>query len=139
MSQEQMAKILLEAKTIAILGAKDRAGTDVDMVGKYLINAGYRVIPVHPTRQNVWGLTTYKSLADIPEHVDIINLFRASEHCLAHAKETLALKAKPLAFWMQSGIENFSARLLLEEKSIAVIENTCIKVVHSQMRVMTAN
>ena len=125
------ADILKLSKTIAVVGAKDKAGTDVDMVGKYMMAAGYKIIPVHPVRQGVWGLKTFKTLADIDEEVDIVNLFRAGEYCLEHAKEVLALPYAVRCFWMQLGIQNAEARSLLEEKNIAVIENKCIKVVHA--------
>lgn len=64
MSDERLRAALAEAKTIAIVGAKDKQGQAVDDVGRYLIAAGYRVIPVHPVRKNVWGLNTYASLAE---------------------------------------------------------------------------
>ncbi|SIN70241.1 CoA-binding protein [Halodesulfovibrio marinisediminis] len=130
---ESMREALVEAKVIAIIGAKDKAGQPVNMVGTYLIDQGYTVIPVHPIRQNVWGLTTYKSIADIPVHVDIVNVFRASQYCSAHADEVLALKHKPKMFWMQSGIRSQEAGEKLAANGIAVVENKCIMVEHSRL------
>lgn len=70
MSDERLRAALTEARTIAVIGAKDKPGQAVDEVGRYLIAAGYTVIPVHPVRKNVWGLETYASLGDIKERVD---------------------------------------------------------------------
>lgn len=114
--------------SIAIVGAKDKLGQDVDRVGRYFIKMGYTVYPVHPVRTNIWGLTTYKSLLDIPKHIDIINLFRASKYCILHAEEVLLLKSPPKVFWMQLGIYSAEAKELLAKQKIAVIENHCAMV-----------
>lgn len=130
---ETMREVLSTSKVIAIIGAKDKGGQPVNMVGTYLIDQGYTVIPVHPVRQNVWGLTTYKSVADIPVSIDIVNVFRASQHCLGHAEEVLALEDKPKMFWMQSGIRSQDAGEKLAAAEIAVVEDKCIMVEHSRL------
>ena len=122
--------LLSPGKTIAIIGAKDRPGSDVDMVGRYLLAAGFRVIPVHPARPSVWGLPACRTLADIDGPVDIVNLFRAAPACPAHAVETLALPHQPACFWMQSGITSAEARELLAPAGIVVVEDRCIMVEH---------
>ena len=133
MKDQEVRKLLQQVKTIAVVGAKDRPGSAVDMVGRYLMAAGYRVIPVHPMRENVWGVPTYKSITDIPEQVDLVDVFRAPEFCLAHAQEALLMKHKPQAFWMQLGISNSAARLLLEPQGIQVVEDACIKVEYARL------
>lgn len=130
MSDSDVNEILSEARSIAIIGAKERPGQPVDRVGRYLINAGYTVFPVHPKRQDVWGLTTYASLSDIPEPVDIVDVFRAPEHCFGHAQEAVSLDPMPRLFWMQLGIENSDAARLLAESGINVVENACLMVEH---------
>ncbi len=129
----RLKKILSEAKSIAIIGAKDKAGQPVDTVGRYLLQAGYTVYPVHPQRQNVWGLPTYKSVAHIPHAIDIVNLFRASAYCPAHAQEVLELATPPQCFWMQEGIFSPEAVTILAEKPVHIVENICIKIVHQQL------
>lgn len=119
---------LRNVRTIAVIGAKDKAGQPVDMVGRYLIKAGYTVIPVHPVRKNVWGLPTYASILDIPMPVDVVNLFRASEFCLSHAEEVCRLATLPSVFWMQSGIRSQDAGRLMAEKGVRVVEDKCIMV-----------
>ena len=60
-------------------------------MGRYLLDKGYTIFPVHPVRKTVWGLTAYPDLASLPQPVDIIDLFRAPQYCPAHAQEVLAL------------------------------------------------
>lgn len=122
--------LLRTARDIAIVGAKDKAGHPVDRVGRYLLEQGFTVFPVHPVRRRVWGLDVFPSLADLPHPVDIINLFRASDACLGHARETLALPWRPRCFWMQEGIFSAEARALLEPEGVLVVENACIMVEH---------
>ncbi len=124
--------VLQVAKVIAVIGAKDKKGHPVDMVGRYLLAVGYKVYPVHPVRKSVWGLPVYQSLAELPERVDIVNVFRASMHCLAHAKEIVSLPWKPQCFWMQLGIYSLSAAQLLAAQNIRVVEDLCIKMEHEK-------
>lgn len=126
--------LLRTAGSIAIVGAKDKAGHPVDRVGRYLLEQGFTVRPVHPVRRTVWGLPAWPSLADLSQPVDIINLFRAPEACPAHARETLALPWKPRCFWMQEGIRSAEARALLEPAGILVVEDACIMVEHNLIR-----
>jgi hypothetical protein len=125
--------LLAQGKTIAIIGAKDRPGTAVDMVGRYLLTAGFRVIPVHPARSTVWGLPVCKTMADIDAPIDIVNLFRTAACCPAHAREVLALPHRPACFWMQSGIASPEARTLLTPCGVTVVEDRCIMVEHQRL------
>ncbi|MBU1041787.1 MAG: CoA-binding protein [Proteobacteria bacterium] len=132
-SDKELAALLGKVKTIAVVGAKDKPGQPVDRVGRYLIDAGFRVIPVHPKRTEVWGLKAYPSINDIPEAVDLVNLFRAAEACPAHAEEFLRLSPKPLCFWMQSGIVSPEARRILSSLPVLVIEDRCLMVDHRSL------
>ncbi|MFU2209473.1 CoA-binding protein [Solidesulfovibrio sp. C21] len=128
-----LKELLAPGATIALLGAKDRPDTEVDMVGRYLLEAGFTVIPVHPARSVVWGLPARKTLAEIDVPVDIVNLFRAAQHCPAHAAETLALPHRPRCFWMQSGIASPEARTLLQPSGMVMVEDRCIMVEHRRL------
>ncbi|SHN55401.1 CoA-binding protein [Desulfovibrio litoralis] len=130
---ETLKNLFLQSKNIAIIGAKDKAGQPVDNVGRYLIQAGFRVFPVHPVRENVWDLKTYRNLNEIQEPIDIVNLFRASEYCLAHAQEALRLTPLPKVFWMQQGISNMEAGKLLAAHGVKVVEDSCIMVDHARL------
>ena len=127
-NMKELAPLLDKVKTIAIVGAVDRPGRPVDMVGRALMDMGFDVIPVHPKRENIWGLTTYKSVTDIPEPVDMVDLFRAAEFCPDHAHEVLTLNPLPKIFWMQQGIRSPEVHTLLAGSGIAVVEDRCTKV-----------
>lgn len=133
MTDADMKKLLTEIKTIAIIGAKDKEGHPVDRVGRYMLRAGYTVIPVHPTRKGVWGLTTYQAIGELPETPDAVVLFRASEYCAAHAREVLGLKSLPKVFWMQEGISCPESKALMEQAGVAVVQNLCIKIEHERL------
>lgn len=132
-SDQELAALLGQVKSIAIVGAKDKPGQPVDRVGRSLIDAGFRVIPVHPKRAVVWGLPAYPSLADIPEPVDLVNLFRNAEACPEHARETLALASRPKCFWMQSGIVSLEAEAILQGSGIALVQDRCLMVDHARL------
>ena len=134
MSQaERLRNILTLPKTIAIVGAKDKPGQAVDGVGRYLLEAGYTVVPVHPAAGEVWGLKAYPSLADVPVDIDIVDVFRAPEFCAAHAREAADLPHRPQAFWMQLGIASADARSVAEAAGMDVVEDACIKIEHRQL------
>ena len=133
---DTLRDLLSRASTIAILGAKDKPGSPVDRVGRYLMAAGYRVFPVHPVRKTVWGMPAAARLEDLPSQgvlPDIVCLFRAAEHCPAHARETLALPRRPLLFWMQEGIRSPEAGEMLSREGIAVAEDRCIQTEHRRL------
>lgn len=128
-----LKELLAPGKTIALIGAKDRPGTDVDMVGRFLINAGFRVIPVHPARATVWDIPARKTLAEIDEPIDLVNLFRAPAACPGHAAEVLALARQPAGFWMQTGIASPEARTMLEAAGVVVVEDRCTMVEYRRL------
>lgn len=132
-SDKELAALLREVKSIAVVGAKDVPGQPVDGVGRYLIAAGYRIIPVHPARGTVWGLPARKSLAEVDEPVDLVNLFRAPQYCPAHAAEVLAMPVLPRCFWMQSGIESPEARAILAGRPILVVADRCLMIEHRRL------
>lgn len=130
---DSLRQLLQQTGAIAIVGAKDKPGQPVDAVGRYLMDVGYTVYPVHPVRRTVWGVPAYPNLAALPASVDIINLFRAPEHCPTHAREVLALPWKPRLFWMQLGIRSPEAGVVMNEAGIQVVEDACIMVEHRRL------
>jgi len=130
---QDIKSLLQNAKTIAVVGAKDKPGQPVDNVGRYLMNAGYIVIPVHPKRRGVWGFDTYPDLTRVPVQVDIVDLFRASDYCPDHALEVLEMQHPPMAFWMQLGISSIQAAEILKDRPVQVIQDKCIKVEHQRL------
>ena len=126
-SSDTLRSLLQSVCTIAVIGAKDTPTQPVDGVGRYLLQSGFAVIPVHPVRTGVWGLTTYASVRDIPAPVDIVVVFRAPQYCPGHAREVLGMKHRPVAFWMQLGIRSSEAASLMEDAGIVVVQDVCLK------------
>lgn len=127
-NDKELAALLSEVKTIAVVGAVDKPNRPVHGVGLQMMDMGFDIIPVHPVRSDVWGLTTYKSVTDIPKPVDVVDLFRNAKFCPDHAREVLKMDPLPKCFWMQSGIISPEAREILADSGITVIEDRCLKV-----------
>lgn len=130
---DELKALLQKVKTIAVIGAVDKPGRPVDMVGRYLIEAGYTVLPVHPKRRDVWGLPTFPTLDDVPVPVDLVDVFRNPDFCPGHARETARLSPPPLIFWMQSGIVSPEAGEILADTDIRVVEDACLMVDHKRL------
>jgi hypothetical protein len=133
LSDHELKALLAKVKTIAVLGANDSPGRPVDMVGRYLLSAGFTVLPVHPKRSSVWGLPAFPRLGDLPCPADLVDLFRAADYCPAHAREVLDLSWRPAGFWMQSGIVSPEARGILADSGVAVVEDRCLMVEHRRL------
>ena len=128
---KDIRNILENSRTIAILGLSPKTGRDSHKVGQYLQAAGYRIIPVRPAQKQILGEKAFKSLDELKQPVDIVDVFRNPAMIEAHAIE--ALRLKPKVFWMQLGIENFRAALMLNAAGIDVVMNRCIKVDHARL------
>lgn len=132
-SDERLRELLAQAKTIAVVGAKAGEQDDAYRVPRYLQRAGYRVRPVNPKLERVLDEACHATLAELDGPVDIVNLFRASEHVPGHLDDILALDPKPKAVWMQLGIHHGEAARRLREEGIAVIQDRCIMVDHRRL------
>jgi predicted CoA-binding protein len=122
---EVIEKILDEAKSVAVVGLSDKPERPSHGVARYLQERGYRVIPVNPTVPEVLGEKSYGSLKEIPEKVDLVDVFRKSENVPGIAEEAIQVGAK--YFWMQEGIENEQARESLAAAGIPVVTGLCVK------------
>jgi len=131
-SREEIGKILKEAKRIAVVGLSDNPERTSYMVSQAMQAAGYEIIPVNPTVDEVLGVKAVKSIKDIDGHIDIVNIFRRSEYLPELAKEFAEIDAD--VFWAQLGVENEEAYHFLKEKGCTVIMNRCIKVEHALTR-----
>jgi len=130
-TDEEIKAILQLAKTIAVLGLSPKPERDSYKVASYLKQNGYRIFPVRPAQKEILGEKALASLNDLNQGVDIVDVFRKSDQILEHAKE--ALRLKPAVFWMQLGIENHDAALLLNAHGMDVVMNKCIKVEHERL------
>jgi predicted CoA-binding protein len=123
------ARILREARTIAIVGASPEPHRSSHGVMRYLLDAGYRCIPVNPNCAEVLGVPAVPSLAEIDEPVDLVDVFRRPQFCPTHAREAVAIGARGL--WLQLGIVSAEARQVAEAAGLDYVENACTAVVHS--------
>ena len=123
-------EVLRTAGTIALVGFSPKKNRPSHLVGCYLIQAGFRVIPVNPSHSEICGLTCYPDLISIPEPVDIVDIFRRSAEVLPVVEEAIVIGARVI--WMQQGIINREAAELAENAGLIVIMDRCIKVDHMQ-------
>jgi predicted CoA-binding protein len=129
---DAVAQILRGAKTIAVVGLSSNPMRASHGVAEYLMSAGYRIIPVNPNETEVLGEKAYARLEDIPEPVDIVDVFRRAEEVPAVADSAIRMGAKVL--WMQLGIENADAAEKARAAGLVVVEDSCLMVEHKRRR-----
>ena len=125
--------MLAQARTIAVVGIKDSETEDAYRVPLYLQEHGYRILPINPKLDRVLGETAAPSLSELSEAVDVVNLFRASEHIPAHVDEILAMSPPPRVVWMQLGIHHTPSAARLRSAGIHVVQDRCIMVDHRRL------
>jgi uncharacterized protein len=127
--------ILNTVKTIAMVGVSANTSRPSYFAFKYLLERGYRMIPVNPglAGQQLLGQQVYARLADIPEPVDMVDIFRASQYAPAIVEEALTLKPRPQVIWMQLGIRNDEAARLAEASGIKVVMDRCPKIEYGRL------
>jgi uncharacterized protein len=128
---DPIADLLRSAKTIAVVGMSANAEKDAHTVPKYMLEHGYRVIPVNPTATEILGLKVFKSIKDVTEPVDIVDVFRPGPECDKVAEA--AIKIHPRAVWLQLGIANPRAKQLVEAEGILYIEDRCLRIEHQRV------
>ena len=123
------SEILGAARTIAVVGASPKTWRPAYYVMRYLLEQGYRCLPVRPRNcDEVLGVRCVASLLELEEPVDVVDVFRRAELCADVAHEAVAAGAK--ALWLQSGIVSPEARRIAEEAGLAYVEDACTMVVH---------
>jgi predicted CoA-binding protein len=123
-------RVLHSASTIAIVGLSANELRASNFVGYYLRRHGYRVIPVNPRETEILGEVSYPSLLEVPEPVDIVNVFRAPDALPGIAQEAVAIHAG--ALWCQFGVVNAEAARIAEDGGVTVIMDRCLKVEHAR-------
>jgi uncharacterized protein len=123
-------RLLHTSKTIAIVGLSRNELRASYFVGYYLKRHGYRIIPVNPRESEVLGEKSFKSLADVPEPVDIVNVFRAPDALPAIADEAVKIRAGSL--WCQFGVINEEGARIADAGGVSMIMDRCIKVEHAR-------
>jgi uncharacterized protein len=127
--------ILNTVKTIAMVGISPKDVRPSYFAFKYLLERGYRMIPVNPGQvgEDILGQRVYARLADIPEPVDMVDVFRAPQYALAIVEEALALKPRPQVIWMQLGIRNDEAASLAQANGLKVVMDRCPKIEYGRL------
>lgn len=128
---ESLRRILKENRVIAVVGLSADWFRPSYFAAKYLQEHGYRVIPVNPKYPEILGEKCYKSLRDIPEPVDIVDVFRKTADVMPIAEETIAIGAKVL--WQQIGVQNVAAAEKAETAGLAAVMDRCVKIEHGRL------
>jgi predicted CoA-binding protein len=119
-------QILAESNTIAVVGASRDPGKVAHSVPRQIMRHGWHVIPVNPYADELWGVRCYPTLADIPEHVDLVNVFRPSADTPPIARQAVEIGAN--ALWLQQGIASAEAREIALAGGLDYVEDHCIAV-----------
>ena len=136
-SDDEMRQLLIGARTIAMVGASSDPEKSSHAIMRKLQQVGYRVIPVNPRETEVLGEKAYGSLDEIPDPVDIVDVFRRSEDTPPIADQAVRIGAK--ALWLQIGISNEDAASRAKAGGLLVVMDACIAVMHTLLRVPKKN
>ncbi|RLT41907.1 MAG: CoA-binding protein [Chloroflexi bacterium] len=128
---EHSVELIRDAKTIAVVGVSSRADRASNEVAKYLIDAGYTVYLVNPTETEIFGMPVYDAVAEVPEPVDIVDIFRRPEDVPPVVADAIASGAK--AVWMQLGIVNEAAAAEARAAGLEVVMDRCAKIEHGKI------
>ena len=126
-----IVSLLQRATTIAVVGLSPNELRPSNFVGYYLQRHGYRVIPVNPRETEILGERSYASLSEVPEHVDVVDVFRAPEAVPGIAEEAVAIGAG--ALWLQFGVISEEGARIAAEGGLDVVMDRCIKVEHARL------
>lgn len=130
-TQAKEKELLESAKVIAVVGFSDDPSRTSYQIGKFLMRHGYTVYPVNPMVSEIDGVKAYPSLADVPEPIDIVNVFRRSEFLGGVVDEAIAVKAKSV--WAQLGVYDEAAADNATAAGLDIIMDTCIKVSYNTL------
>ena len=128
---EKIAELLKSAKTIAVVGLSDNPARTSYGVSAYMQSQGYRIIPVNPAISEALGEKAYPTLSEVPEKIDIVNVFRRSEYVPEVVEEAIRLGVP--AIWMQEGVVHEAAAEKARQAGIFVVMNRCILKEHGRL------
>jgi len=134
-SPDYIREILQSVKTVALVGASNNSVRPSYFVMKYMLDKGYAVIPVNPglAGQEILGQTVYATLKDIPQPIDMVDIFRNSEAAGPITDEALSLTPKPKVIWMQLSVRNDEAATRAEAEGVQVVMNRCPKMEYGKL------
>src|SRR5204863_9102980 len=132
-SDQELRQLLTDATAVAMVGASSNPEKASHDIMQKLQRAGYRVIPVNPKETEILGERSYASLVDVPERIDIVDVFRRAEDTPAIADEAVTIGAK--ALWLQTGIVNEEAAARATAGGLTVVMDACIGATHTLLRI----
>lgn len=132
MSSESKMRAILDADTIAVVGCSTTPGKAAHDIPQYLVDSGYEVIPVNPFADEVLGRRAYDSLTDVPDEIDIVDVFRPSEEVPGIVDDLLE-RDEVSALWLQLDIAHEDAAQRAQEAGLDVVQDRCIKVEHQRL------
>lgn len=136
MSQEEIKSVLERYRTVAVVGLSRNPAKASYRVAQYLQSVGYHIIPVNPFADEILGEKCYKSLLEVPETIDIVDIFRPSEDVPAIVEEAITIKNRvgsPKVIWMQLGIVNEEAAKRAREAGFTVVMDRCMMIEHRRL------
>ena len=128
---DEEIKQIFSLKNVAVIGMSKHQEKAAHYVPKYLSQNGYNIIPVNPTADEILDKKCYPSVEDIPEPIDIVDVFRPSDQVLPVVQQ--AIKKKPKVIWLQEGIHNAEAEDLARKEGIQVVFNRCMLAEHQRL------
>jgi predicted CoA-binding protein len=129
MTEEEKIKQIFSFKNIAVVGMSDNPEKPSNRVPAYLMKQGYKIIPVNPTKNEIMGLKSYKSLLEVEDEIDVVDVFRRTEQVLEVVRDAIERKKQRgdiKAIWLQEGIVNDEAKRLAEENGLLFIQDKCM-------------
>ena len=127
----ELRRILTEKRTIAVVGLSANESRPSFFAAKYMLDHGYRIIPVNPTYDEILGQTCYPDLESIPSSVDIVDVFQRPDRVMQTSQSAIEIKAKVL--WMQLGVVNEEAANLASKAGLEVVMNRCVKIEYARL------
>jgi hypothetical protein len=126
---DEIRRIYAESRVIAVVGASPDSSKRAHVVPSYLQDVGYRIVPVNPHHEQVLGEPSYPTLVDIPEPVDVVDVFRPGEEAPEIARQAAAIGAKVL--WLQVGIVSEEAARIAQDAGLTFVSGLCIGAMHA--------
>ncbi|HWH03457.1 MAG TPA: CoA-binding protein [Gemmatimonadales bacterium] len=133
MTEAELARLIREAKTIAVVGLSPKTARPSNEVATYMQEAGYRIVPVNPGHDQILGERSYRTLADAArdQRIDIVDVFRRSELAGGVVDEALAIR--PGLIWLQVGVVDEEAAARAAARGIPMVMDRCLAVYHQQL------
>ncbi|MEH3092312.1 MAG: CoA-binding protein [Agrobacterium cavarae] len=136
-TDEDIRRILTDTTTIALVGASPNSARPSHGVMSFLLSKGYKVFPVNPGHEgkDILGQKVYAKLADIPEPVDMVDVFRASEYLSSVMEEVIHMSPRPKVVWAQLGVKDYDAAAKGEHYGVEVIMDRCPAIEHPRLNI----